>query len=160
MERIGLGFDSHKYKKGEGLILGGVFIPCQYSFDAYSDGDIVIHSIIDAITGALPDIFQYKNIGTLFPNNDPKYYKINSIVLLQEVLNKIKPWQIYSCDIVLIMEKPKLGEKVKDIIENLIKILSTEIVNVKPKTAESMGLIGKEEGAASFCIIKLYKPQK
>ncbi len=157
MERIGLGFDSHKYQKGKGLILGGIFIECDYSFKAHSDGDIIIHSIIDAVIGALPEIFDYQNIGLIFPDNNPQYYKVNSTNLLDQILTKIHPWKISSCDVVLIMEKPKLGYKIKDIIENLKKLLKTEIVNVKPKTAEGIGLIGKSQGAASFCIVKLNK---
>lgn len=157
MDRVGIGFDSHKYKKGEGLKLGGVLIPCQYSFQAHSDGDIIIHSIIDALTGALPDIFEYQNIGTLFPDDDPKYRKINSNLLLNKVLEKIYPWKIHNCDIVLIMQEPRLGNKIKEVINNLRKLLKTDLVNVKPKTAENMGLIGNGEGAAAFCILKLTK---
>lgn len=155
MSRVGIGFDSHRYKEGEGLILGGIFIPCQYSFEAHSDGDIIIHSIIDAILGALPDVFNYQNIGSIFPDNDQKYKNANSTHLLQYVLNKIHPWQIHNCDIVLIMEEPKLGKKVHEIIQNLRKMLRTDLVNLKPKTAEGMGFIGNKEGAASICIINL-----
>lgn len=157
MERVGIGFDSHKYKKGNGLYLGGVFVECQYSFQSHSDGDIIIHSVIDAILGALPDVFQYQNIGTLFPDNDPKYENIKSTKLLENILSQIKPWKIDNCDIVLIMEKPKLKEEIFKIIENMKKILNTEIVNIKPKTAEGMGLIGKGKAAAAICVIKLSK---
>ncbi|MFN3477883.1 MAG: 2-C-methyl-D-erythritol 2,4-cyclodiphosphate synthase [bacterium] len=157
MDRVGIGFDSHKYKKGEGLKLGGILIPCQYSFQAHSDGDIIIHSIIDAILGALPDVFEYQNIGSLFPDNDPKYLQIDSCLLLNEVLVKIYPWKIHNCDIVLIMQEPKLGDKVKEVINNLQKLLKTDLVNVKPKTAENMGLIGKGKGAAAFCTLTLKK---
>jgi 2-C-methyl-D-erythritol 4-phosphate cytidylyltransferase/2-C-methyl-D-erythritol 2,4-cyclodiphosphate synthase len=155
--RVGLGFDSHKYTVGNGLVLGGVLIPCKYSFKAHSDGDIVIHSIIDAIMGALPDIFNYQNIGSAFPDNDPQYKSVNSVSLLNKVLNNMVPWKIFSCDIVIIMEKPKLGNNTKLIIDNLIKLLDTKLVNVKPKTSEGMGLIGKSKAATSLCIIKLYK---
>jgi len=152
MERAGIGFDSHKYKEGNGLVLGGVVIPCQYSFDAHSDGDIIIHSIIDSILGALPDVFDYQNIGSIFPDNDPTFKNISSVKLLEYVLEKIKPWRIYSCDVVIIMEEPKLKTKVRDIIENLKILLKTELVNVKPKTAEGMGIIGEKKGAAATCI--------
>ncbi|MCX7758094.1 MAG: 2-C-methyl-D-erythritol 2,4-cyclodiphosphate synthase [bacterium] len=155
MERFGLGFDSHKYKVGNGLKLGGVFIPCKYSFKAHSDGDIIIHALIDSILGALPDIFEYRNIGTIFPDSDPTYKEADSISLLNQILDKVHPWKIESCDIVLIIEEPKIGKNIIDIIENLKKILKTDIVNVKPKTAEGLGLIGNKKGAAAFCIIKL-----
>ncbi|MEN3015456.1 MAG: 2-C-methyl-D-erythritol 2,4-cyclodiphosphate synthase [bacterium] len=155
--RVGIGFDIHRYEKGNGLFLGGVLIPCEYRFKAHSDGDIIIHSIIDSILGALPDIFEYKNIGLLFPDNNPEYKNISSVHLLNQVLAQISPWKVDSCDIILIMEKPKLGPKVMEIIDNLKLLLKTNLVNVKPRTAEGTGLIGRQKAASCICIIKLSK---
>ncbi|MCX7871087.1 MAG: 2-C-methyl-D-erythritol 2,4-cyclodiphosphate synthase [bacterium] len=155
---VGIGFDSHRFKKGNGLILAGVFIPFDKSFDAHSDGDIVCHSIIDAILGALPIEFEYNNIGTIFPDNDPKFKNANSLELLNTVVTKISnEFVINNCDVIVVLQEPKLRDYLNDMISNLKRILKTERVNIKPKTGEFMGFIGNKEGAAAFSVISISK---
>src|SRR6056300_597762 len=84
--RIGHGYDSHKIKSGNGMILGGVDIKCDYSIEAYSDGDIIVHSLIDALLGAAA----YGDLGTFFPSDDDKFKDISSLSLLSTVLEKLR----------------------------------------------------------------------
>ena len=155
---VGIGFDSHKFKKGNGLTLAGVFVPFDKSFDAHSDGDIICHSIIDAILGALSIEFEYNNIGTIFPDNDPQFKNANSLELLNTIVSKISnQFVINNCDIIIILQEPKLKDYLNNMISNLKKILKTERVNIKPKTGEFMGFIGNKKGAAAFSIISIFK---
>ncbi len=155
---VGLGFDSHRFKEGNGLVLAGVFIPFNKSFEAHSDGDIICHSIIDAILGALSIEFEYNNIGTLFPDNDPQFKNANSLELLNTIVNKISNnFVINNCDIVIVLQEPKLKNYLNNMISNLKYVLKTERINIKPKTGEFMGFIGNKEGAAAFCIISISK---
>ncbi|MGC8815633.1 MAG: 2-C-methyl-D-erythritol 2,4-cyclodiphosphate synthase, partial [bacterium] len=140
---VGIGFDSHRFKEGNGLILAGVFVPFNKSFDAHSDGDIICHSIIDAILGALSTEFEYNNIGTIFPDNDPKFKNANSLDLLKSIISKINDdFIIGNCDVVVILQEPKLKDYLPSMIANLKQVLKTDRVNIKPKTAEFMGFIG------------------
>lgn len=155
---VGIGFDSHKFKEGNGLILAGVFIPFNKSFQAHSDGDIICHSVIDSILGALSIELGYNNIGTLFPDNDPKFKNSNSLFLLKSIVDKISNnFVINNCDIVVILQNPKLKDYLPSMVSNLKEVLKTDRVNIKPKTAEFMGFIGSNEGAAAFSIISILK---
>jgi 2-C-methyl-D-erythritol 2,4-cyclodiphosphate synthase len=155
---VGIGFDSHRFKEGNGLVLAGVFIPFNKSFDAHSDGDIICHAIIDAVLGALSVEFEYNNIGTLYPDNSPNFKNANSLNLLKELIDKINTdFIINNCDITVILQEPKLKDYLPNMISNLKKVLKTNRVNIKPKTAELMGFIGNNEGAAAFAILSISK---
>ncbi|MCD6427378.1 MAG: 2-C-methyl-D-erythritol 2,4-cyclodiphosphate synthase [Caldisericaceae bacterium] len=157
MERIGIGFDSHRFAYGRKLILGGVEIPFEKGLLGHSDGDALVHSIIDAILGAA----HLGNIGTLFPDKDEEFKDIYSIKLLEKVASLISEnkIEIVNIDSVLIIEKPKISpfvERMEKTIANALRI-SQKRVSVKPKTNEGMGFTGKGEGvsAISVALVKL-----
>ena len=153
-EKVGLGFDSHRFKKGEYLILGGVKVPFNKSFDAHSDGDIIFHSIVDAMLGSVGD----GDIGEHFPNTPEwedaegsKLYEITNNLLTK------KGFKLIQVDIVVILEEPKLSQYKAKIIKNLSQILklNEENIGLKAKTSEKMGFIGNNDGAAAQTIIKI-----
>ena len=111
--RIGHGYDAHRLIKGKGLVLGGTFIKCQYSIVAHSDGDLIIHSLIDAILGAA----NYGDIGTLFPSTDKKLKGISSRKLLREVVSKLASNNLVleHVDITFVGEVPSLSPYIEEI---------------------------------------------
>jgi len=142
---VGNGYDTHKFKENKKMILGGVEIDAPYGFKAHSDGDVVIHSLIDALLGAAG----FGDIGEFFPDNDEKYKNANSVELLKEVLDILTKtgFEIINADISIIAEKPKLKDYKTKIQRNLTKILNAP-VNIKATTNEKMGFIGRREGVA------------
>ena len=135
--RIGTGGAVHRLTPGRKLILGGVIIPSEKGEIAHSDGDVLIHAIIDALLGALAK----GDIGSHFPDSDPKYKDSNSIDLLKEVLEQdLPPYHIVNLDTTIILQKPKLREHIDAIRTNLAKALQLELnkVSVKAKTAETI----------------------
>jgi len=141
----GNGYDTHKFEENKKMILGGVEINVDYGFKAHSDGDVVIHALIDALLGAAG----YGDIGEFFPDNDPKYKNISSVQLLKEVINTIKKtgFDIINADLSIIAEKPKLKDYKTKIQRSLTKLLNAP-VNIKATTNEKMGFIGRGEGIA------------
>ncbi len=155
-EKVGLGFDSHRFKDGEYLILGGVKVPFNKSFDAHSDGDIILHSIVDAMLGSIGD----RDIGEHFPNTSE--WKDAEGSKLFEITNNLlakKGFKLIQVDIVVILEEPKLNQYKAKIIKNLSQILklNEENIGLKAKTSEKMGFIGNNDGAAAQTIIKISK---
>lgn len=153
--RVGIGWDVHKLVKGENLVLGGVKIPYSFGLLGHSDADVLIHSIIDALLGAAgcPDI------GQNFPPSDNKYKNISSLILLSETLKiiKSKQYEIINIDSTIIAEKPKLGnyiEKMRANIANTLKI-SDKSINIKSKTEEGLGYIGKGKAISAMAVCLL-----
>lgn len=157
--RVGIGFDAHLLKKGRPLILGGIHIPCSYGLMGYSDADVLVHSIIDALLGALalPDI------GTLFPDSDPKYQNACSTELLQTVVKRINRsgWQVAQIDSILITDIPRLTPFVVAIRENVAKQLKIApvLIGLKAKTTEGTRIALKRKSIAALSIALLV-PQK
>ncbi len=151
--RIGYGYDSHTFEENRKLILGGVIIPHSMGLKGHSDADVLTHSIIDALLGALA----LGDIGSHFPDNDPKYKNANSIELLKEVmyLLKSKNKKIINIDSTIICEKPKLREHIDTIRENLKNILNTELENIsiKAKTNEKMDDVGRCLGIITHTVV-------
>ncbi|TYB30992.1 MAG: 2-C-methyl-D-erythritol 2,4-cyclodiphosphate synthase [Candidatus Mcinerneyibacterium aminivorans] len=149
MYKIGIGYDSHKIDKNEKLFLGGVNINCSFGLKGHSDADVLIHAVIDALLGAcsLPDI------GKLFPDTDEEFKDISSLNLLERVKKKItKDFNIINIDSVIIAEVPKIApysEKMKQNIADVLEI-ETNNINIKAKSNEGMGFIGRKEGIASI----------
>ena len=141
----GNGYDTHKFEENKKMFLGGVEIKTPYGLKAHSDGDVVIHSLIDALLGATG----FGDIGEFFPDTDEKYKNISSIKLLEEVLNTLTytGYEIVNVDISIIAQKPKLKEYKTKIQRNLSNLLQAP-VNVKATTNEKMGFVGREEGIA------------
>jgi 2-C-methyl-D-erythritol 4-phosphate cytidylyltransferase / 2-C-methyl-D-erythritol 2,4-cyclodiphosphate synthase len=145
---FGIGFDIHRLIKNKKLYLGGAKIPFHLGLRGHSDGDVILHSIIDALLGAM----RKKDIGTFFPDNDNKFKNIRSPKMLKpiiEILNK-NNFYINNIDINLICEQPKISEYRKKIIDSLSNLLDLDknLINLKGKTVEKLGLIGKEKAIA------------
>lgn len=152
----GIGYDTHKLEKGESLILGGIKLESEYGTVAHSDGDVLLHSLIDAMLGAAG----LGDIGDHFPDTDEKYKNADSVKLTIEVLNMLKEkhYEIVNVDATIILEKPKLKHYKEQIRQKIAEILNikAERVNIKATTNEKMGFLGREEGIAvlSVCEIK------
>jgi len=155
--RIGLGYDIHPFVEGRKLFLGGIEIPYEKGLLGHSDGDVLIHAIIDALLGAsgLPDI------GILFPNYKDEYKNIKSSILLSEVVYKLKEkkFDIENIDVMVIAEEPKISLYREKIISNLSSILSIskDTINIKATTNEGLGFVGRKEGIAVFAVALLSK---
>ena len=150
--RIGHGYDVHKLQTGDHVFLGGVKIPYQKSLIAHSDGDVLLHSICDAILGAAG----LGDIGRYFPDTDPQYAEISSRLLLTKVgdLAGLKGFSISNIDATVICEGPKIAPFSTQMIENIgndLKIDSTRI-NIKGTTTEKLGFLGRGEGIASVAV--------
>ena len=153
----GIGFDIHKLIKKRKLYLGGVKIPFHFGLMGHSDADPVIHAIIDSILGAC----RLGDIGKFFPNKDKKYKNIRSTILLKKIVQfiKSKNFSIQNIDINVISQKPKVNrfsKKMAKIISRLCEISPNQI-NIKGKTTEKLGLIGKEKAIACEVITSIIK---
>ena len=152
----GLGFDIHRLVKNKKLFLGGVKIPFHSGLKGHSDGDVILHAITDAILGAL----RRKDIGTYFPNTK-KYKNIRSPKMLKPVVENLykSNFSINNLDINLICEQPKVSKYRNKIINSISKLtnLNKDLINLKGKTVEKLGLIGKEKAIACEVIISITK---
>lgn len=150
--RIGQGYDAHKIKEGKGLILGGINIECGYSIEAHSDGDIIIHALIDSLLGAAA----YGDLGTYFPSEDKSLKDISSVSMLEEVLKKLSKdsFSIINIDITYVGKIPKIISYREAIIENLSKILAIDSnkISCKATTTDGLGFEGNLEGVSCHCI--------
>lgn len=155
--RIGFGYDSHRLVEGRSLILGGVEIPHEKGLLGHSDADVLLHAICDAILGAIGG----GDIGRHFPDTDPVYKNISSIKLLRQVnaLAEEKGVLINNVDSTIVLEKPKLAGHLHEMIVNISDTLgiSPNMVNIKAKTNEGMGLIGRGEGVVAFAVVTVIK---
>ncbi len=153
----GIGFDVHKLIKKRKLYLGGVKIPFKLGLEGHSDADPVLHAIIDSLLGACG----LGDIGKLFSNKNKKYKNIRSTILLKRVifLIKSKGFTINNIDINIIAQQPKVRKYSKKMIQTISKIcdVSTNQINIKGKTTEKLGLIGKEKAIASEAIVSVTK---
>jgi 2-C-methyl-D-erythritol 2,4-cyclodiphosphate synthase len=150
--RIGLGYDSHRLVPGRRLILGGVDIPHEKGLLGHSDADVLVHAICDAIIGAMGD----GDIGRWFPDTDHAYEGISSLKLLHLVCVAAgdKGFVVNNIDSTVILEKPKLMDYIHDMKLNISNTLNipVEMVNVKAKTNEGMGILGRNEGIAALAV--------
>lgn len=157
MFRTGIGYDVHRFSPDINLILGGVSIPYDFGLLGYSDGDVLIHSIIDSLLGAC----SMGDIGDYFPSGDPKFENISSLVLLKRTNGIIREssWAIENIDATIIAEKPRLKKFVKLMeksIATTLGILSNQI-NIKSTTTDGLGMIGKGEGISVISIATVQK---
>ena len=154
---FGIGFDIHRLIKNKKLYLGGIKIPYHSGLKGHSDGDVIIHSLIDAMLGAM----RKNDIGTYFPNNTNKFKNIRSPKMLKPIINILckNNFYINNLDINLICEKPKVSRYRNKIINSLSKLLDIDknIINLKGKTVEKLGLIGKENAIACEAIVSINK---
>lgn len=152
---VGFGFDSHRITYGRKLFLGGILVDQNFGPISHSDGDVVLHSLIDALLGAIGE----GDIGTLFPDTDLKYKNMSSSILLEKVMEILreKNRTIVNIDFTIVFELKKLGEYKNQIKENIAKMcgVSTSQVNIKAKTNEKMGYIGRGEGIEAYCVCQV-----
>lgn len=153
--RIGIGYDAHRLVKERPLILGGVNIPHAYGLLGHSDADVLVHAICDALLGAAA----LGDIGQHFPDNQPQYRGINSLILLAEVKQKINQQglQISNIDSVIVAQQPKIAPYINAMRENLARCLDIDInqVGVKATSTEGMGYEGRQEGISAQAIAML-----
>ena len=154
--RIGHGYDVHRLVCGRKLILGGVEIPWQLGLDGHSDADVLLHAITDALLGAAA----LGDIGKHFPDSDPQYKGISSLLLLKYAWEKIvqKGYLLSNVDVTVIAQKPKLAPYISEMTQNIARTLhvSPDQINIKATTEEHLGFTGREEGIAAHavCILK------
>lgn len=157
MYRIGQGFDIHKLVEGRKLILGGVEIPYDKGLLGHSDADVLIHAIIDALFGALA----LGDIGTHFPDSDPKYKDIDSTVLLKDAYKIIleNGYKINNLDNTIIIEEPKMKPYIKLMQKKLSSIFNIEEnkISIKAKTMEKMDSVGEKQAVAVHSTVLLIK---
>ena len=155
--RIGHGFDVHRFKQGDSIMLGGVKIPHTHAFEAHSDGDVLIHSICDALLGAIAA----GDIGQHFPDTDEAYENIDSCVLLAKVNTMVAEtgYKLGNLDVTVIAQAPRLAAFILPIRERLAAELDTAIsqINIKATTTERLGYLGREEGIAVHSVVLLAK---
>ena len=154
---FGIGFDVHRLIKNKKLYLGGVKVPFHSGLQGHSDGDIILHAVIDALLGAM----QKKDIGNYFPSNKNKFKNIRSPKMLKQILNNLNQneYSINNLDINLICERPKVSIYRNKIVNSLSKLIeiNKEKINLKGKTVEKIGLIGNEKAIACEVIISITK---
>ena len=157
MIKVGIGYDVHRLVKGRKLILGGVEIPYEYGLEGHSDADVLVHSIMDAILGALGK----GDIGIHFPDSDPRYRGANSMALLKEVFiwAKEEGFRLNNLDSIILAQKPKLAPYIPEMKKNIAEALESEEfnINIKATTTEGLGFVGKREGISAYAIVSLIK---
>ena len=142
----GIGFDIHAFEDNKEMFLGGVKLPYEFGFKAHSDGDVLIHSLIDALLGAIGA----GDIGEFFPDTDDKFKGIDSKILLQKIISFVNNvgYELVNIDITIIAQKPKINPHKNEIKSSLSKLLNLpkQFINIKASTAEKLGAVGREEG--------------
>jgi 2-C-methyl-D-erythritol 2,4-cyclodiphosphate synthase len=150
--RVGLGYDVHPFADGRALVLGGVAIDGP-GLAGHSDADVVAHAVADALLGPseLPDL------GTLFPASDDRYRDAVSMDLLREVHGQVQAagWTVVNVDVVIAAEAPRLAPHLGTMADRLVDVLGGAFVSLKPKRGESIGMIGRGEGIASWAVALL-----
>ncbi len=151
--RIGLGHDVHRLAPNRALILGGVRIEFERGLLGHSDADILLHAVTDALLGAAG----LGDIGDAFPDTDPAYAGIDSAILLQKTLERVRAagWRPVNLDCTIFAQRPKLAAHKPAIRQRLAELvgLPVEAVNVKAKTGEAVGPIGREEAMAADAVV-------
>ncbi|AIQ95588.1 2-C-methyl-D-erythritol 2,4-cyclodiphosphate synthase [Prochlorococcus sp. MIT 0604] len=157
--RIGNGYDIHRLVKGRNLIIGGIKLthPEDLGLDGHSDADVLSHSIMDALLGAL----SLGDIGKYFPPTDGKWKNADSLFLLSKVIELIRDegWDVNNIDSVIVAERPKIKPYVELMKNNISKILQIDLdmIGIKATTNEKLGPEGREEGISCHSVVLLYK---
>ncbi|MFT4035135.1 MAG: 2-C-methyl-D-erythritol 2,4-cyclodiphosphate synthase [Patulibacter sp.] len=153
--RSGIGWDSHRLVEGRPFILGGVQIDSPFGLDGHSDADVLAHAITDALLGAAG----LGDIGDHFPDTDAAYAGADSIELLRVALANVRArgWEVENVDTTVVAERPKLGQRKREIAERLASVLGLHptAVGVKASTGEGLGFVGRGEGVAALAVAQL-----
>jgi len=155
--RIGQGFDVHKFGPGDHVMLGGVTVPHTQGLVAHSDGDVLLHALIDALLGAAG----MGDIGQHFPDTDAQHAGADSGEFLRDVWARIQArgWALGNADVTVLGERPKIGPvrgAIRDSIAMLLDV-SPECINVKATTTEKLGFTGRREGLAAMAVVLLVR---
>jgi 2-C-methyl-D-erythritol 2,4-cyclodiphosphate synthase len=157
--RVGIGYDIHVLKAGRKLVLGGVEIFYHKGLDGWSDADVLLHALMDALLGAAG----LGDIGTHFPPGDPQYQNISSLVLLNKVKTMLEKagWKVGNVDMMIVAEQPRLKEYIPRMTQNIAKELGIESgdISIKAGTNEKMGFIGEGRGIAAQAVALIEKLQ-
>ncbi len=151
--RIGSGYDAHRLAEGRKLILCSIDVPHTRGLDGHSDADVAVHALMDALLGALGE----GDIGRHFPDSDPAYKGISSMLLLEQVMKIVREhgYGVANADVTIVAQKPKLAAYIPAMRENLARALGTDAVNVKATTTERMGFEGEELGISAQAVALL-----
>lgn len=153
--RIGQGFDAHRFRDGDHLMIGGVRIPFDRGIEAHSDGDVLLHAVTDALLGAAGE----GDLGRHFPDTDPTLKGVDSRSLLRSALDKaqLKGWRVINVDATVIAQRPRLAPHIEAMRANIAADLALDpaVVNVKASTTEHMGFTGRGEGIAALAVVLL-----
>jgi 2-C-methyl-D-erythritol 2,4-cyclodiphosphate synthase len=156
--RVGSGHDTHRLAEGRPLILGGIAIPHDRGLVGHSDADAVLHAVTDALLGAAG----LGDIGDAYPDTDPRWLGADSRLFLSETLAKLNQlgWRVVNLDATIFAQEPKLGPVKAAIRDNLAKLLGvpTDAVNVKAKTGEKVGHIGRGEAIGCHAVVLIHRP--
>jgi 2-C-methyl-D-erythritol 2,4-cyclodiphosphate synthase len=159
MTHVGIGYDVHRLVEGRKVILGGVEIPFEKGLEGHSDADVLMHAVCDAVLGAIG----LRDIGSFFPNTDPRWKGASSKLFLHEAAQqvKFKEGRIINIDATVIAQQPKIGPHVDKMKEHIAEALgmSFDKVGVKATTNEQLGFIGREEGIAAMAVASIYLPE-
>lgn len=155
--RVGQGFDVHALVPDRPLIIGGVRIPHSHGLLGHSDADVLLHAITDALLGAAG----LGDIGRLFPDNDPQYQGADSRVLLREAFARVQAagWQVVNVDATIHAQAPKIMPHAPAMVAHIATDLGIDpdCVNVKGKTNEGLGFLGRKEGIAVTCVVLIQR---
>ena len=151
--RVGLGLDAHAFEKGRRLVIGGIEVPHDRGLAGHSDADVLVHALMDALLGACGE----RDIGANFPDTDPAYKDISSIVLLEEVIGRLreKGFRVVNTDCVVIAQEPHLSpyiDLMRDLLAATMRV-DADRVGVKATTTEGLGFTGRGEGIAAIATV-------
>ena len=153
MMRVGFGYDAHRLTPGRPLVLGGVEIPHPLGLSGHSDADVLTHALGDALLGAVAA----GDLGRHFPDNDPAYQGISSLILLERIMTVVQDrgFQPVNVDVTVVAEQPRLAPHIPRMIDNLALILglAPEAVSIKATSTEKMGFAGREEGISAYAVV-------
>jgi 2-C-methyl-D-erythritol 2,4-cyclodiphosphate synthase len=159
MMRVGTGFDVHRLSAGRKLIIGGVDIPAEQGLLGHSDADVLLHAICDALLGAAG----LGDIGKHFPDSDPKYKGISSLVLLEEVGRLLAEggFRVHNIDATIVAERPRMAPHIPAMAANIAAAAGVDrsSVNVKATTTEGLGYTGRGEGMAAYAVCLIRKAE-
>ena len=153
--RVGIGYDIHQLKEGRPLILGGVRIPHTHGLDGHSDADVLTHAVCDALLGAMGE----EDLGRYYPSSDPRFANMNSLEMLEGVCVKLEErgLRLVNLDAVIVAQAPRLGNYLAEMGKQLARVLRVEssLVNVKVKSHDGLGTLGRQEGIAAQAVCLL-----
>lgn len=153
--RVGIGYDVHQLKEGRPLILGGVRIPHSHGLDGHSDADVLTHAVCDALLGAMGE----GDLGRYYPSSDPRWRDMNSLDMLEDVRAKLaeRRLRLVNLDTVVVAQAPRLASYVAEMSKQLAGVLrvAPSLVNVKVKSHDQLGALGRQEGIAAQAVCLL-----